>query len=100
VRGVSHVPSGVVRAHLDEAYDVLRTELIAARKRAGVSQRQVAAELGAHQQFWSKIESGERRIDLVELVAVSRLLALDVGWLLKRLRVQIAERPQKDRDGR
>jgi len=34
----------------------------------------VAPILGAHQQLWSKIESGERRIDLVELAAVAPFL--------------------------
>ena len=76
-----------MRPTLDKAYEALRAELIAARKRAGVSQREVAAVLGAHQQLWSKIESGERRIDLVELIAVAPALSLDVGALLDRLRV-------------
>ncbi|HEX6642365.1 MAG TPA: helix-turn-helix transcriptional regulator, partial [Thermoanaerobaculia bacterium] len=65
-----------MRPHLDRAYDALREELTNARKKAGVSQRDVAAELGAHQQFWSKIESGERRIDLVELLAVAPILGI------------------------
>lgn len=77
-----------MRPSLDKAYDVLRAELIAARKRAGISQREVAAALGGHQQLWSKIESGERRIDLVELVAVAPLLALDVNTLVKSIRTE------------
>jgi len=78
-----------VRPSLDKAYEVLRAELVAARKRAGVSQREVAAALGAHQQLWSKIESGERRIDLVELVAVAPLLSLDMNTILKSIRTEV-----------
>jgi transcriptional regulator with XRE-family HTH domain len=78
----------LVRPSLDKAYDVLRAELVAARKRAGLSQREIAAVLGGHQQLWSKIESGERRIDLVELVAVAPLLALDVNTIMKSIRAE------------
>lgn len=78
-----------MRPHLDRAYDALREELTNARKKAGVSQRDVAAELGAHQQFWSKIESGERRIDLVELLAVAPILGINVRNLLTRLNFEL-----------
>jgi transcriptional regulator with XRE-family HTH domain len=54
-----------------------------------VSQRDVAAQLSAHQQFWSKIESGERRIDIVELSAVAPILGLNLNALLKRLREEL-----------
>lgn len=78
-----------VRGDLANAYEILRAELIAARKHAGVSQRDVAAQLSAHQQFWSKIESGERRIDIVELSAVAPILGLNLNALLKRLREEL-----------
>lgn len=78
-----------LRRDLTRPYELLRTELIAARQRAGVSQRAVAEQLGAHQQLWSKIESGERRIDLVELLAVAAILKLDTAALLNRLRAEV-----------
>jgi len=38
-----------------------------ARKEAGLTQVEVAARLGKPQSFVSKCESGERRVDVVEL---------------------------------
>lgn len=48
-------------------------QLRAARERAHLTQQQVADALGAHQSYISKCESGERRIDAIEL---SRFAAL------------------------
>ena len=57
-------------------YQLLLTVLKAARKRAGVSQVDLAERLGNTQTFVSKCERGERRIDAVELVEFAE--ALDV----------------------
>jgi transcriptional regulator with XRE-family HTH domain len=78
-----------MRPDLSEAYAALREEIVKARKRVGVSQSEVADVLGAHQQFWSKVESGERRLDIVELVAVAGKLQLSVTRLVKRLREEL-----------
>jgi len=75
-----------MRKERREAYDVLLRELAEARKKAELSQREVAARLGALQQFWSKVESGERRIDFVELVAVSEVLPINLNALVKKLK--------------
>lgn len=44
-----------------------------ARLEAGLSQAQVARRLRKDQSFVSKCESGERRVDVVELVRLARL---------------------------
>ena len=41
--------------------------IIAERKRAGLTQTEVAAQLGRHQSFVATVESGQRRIDIVDL---------------------------------
>jgi transcriptional regulator with XRE-family HTH domain len=48
-------------------YKALRAELRAARERAGLSQRDLAAKLGVPHSWVAKVEAGERRIDVVEL---------------------------------
>jgi transcriptional regulator with XRE-family HTH domain len=48
------------------AYAALRSELCLARKKAGLSQRQLAARLQVPHSWVAKVENGERRIDLVE----------------------------------
>ena len=44
------------------------------RLEAGMTQQSVAAKLGRPQSFVAKIESGERRLDVVEFVAFCRAL--------------------------
>jgi transcriptional regulator with XRE-family HTH domain len=47
-------------------YASLRSELRAAREKAGLSQRQLATRLKVPHSWVAKVETGERRIDLVE----------------------------------
>jgi len=51
--------------------------LARARRESGLTQAQLAARLHRPQSFVSKIESGERRLDVVELVEVLRALHCD-----------------------
>ena len=51
--------------------------LVAARKKAGIRQQPLAVELGKPQSFIAKYEGGERRIDVVEFVAIARALGAD-----------------------
>lgn len=48
-------------------YQHFLLELRGLRTSAGVSQEQLAAALGEHQTFVSKVERGVRRLDVVEL---------------------------------
>lgn len=54
-------------------YQRFLEQLRAARKAAGLTQADVARRLGRPQSFVSKCESGERRVDVVELAAFARL---------------------------
>ena len=54
------------------------------RKEAGLTQAQVAARLGRPQSFVSKYESGERRLDLIELRAVAEALNSTLGRVVRR----------------
>jgi transcriptional regulator with XRE-family HTH domain len=59
--------------------------LIAARDRAGLTQQQLAKRLGVHQSFVAKYEGGERRIDVVEFLTITRAIGADPVRLLKAL---------------
>lgn len=48
--------------------------LIAARKAAGLTQGEVARRIKRPQSFVAKYEGGERRIDVIEFMAVARAL--------------------------
>ena len=56
------------------AYRRFRTKLRQARLDAGLTQARVALLLGKPQSFVSKAESGERRLDWVELQILARVL--------------------------
>jgi transcriptional regulator with XRE-family HTH domain len=46
--------------------------LATARKSKGLTQQQLAEQIGENQNFISKYESGERRLDFLEVAAISR----------------------------
>ncbi len=58
--------------------------LRAARKEAGLTQTHVAKHFGAHASFVSKIESGERGLDVVELADFCRLYGVRLAAFLKK----------------
>lgn len=51
--------------------------LAAARQRAGMTQRELAAALGKPQSFVSAYENGQRRIDVLEFLAIVAALNVD-----------------------
>ncbi|WP_066587824.1 helix-turn-helix domain-containing protein [Sphingomonas pruni] len=66
----------------DQRYRALVGILVATRKALGWSQDGLANKLGRHQQFVSRYELGERRLDAVEFVDVARALGLDPAILI------------------
>ena len=64
-------------------HEALCQALIAARQAAGLTQAELAQRLQCHQSLVARIESGERRIDVVELVVLSRALETDACTLLR-----------------
>jgi transcriptional regulator with XRE-family HTH domain len=60
--------------------------LVQARKDSGLTQVDLAARLSRPQSFVSKFERGERRVDVVEFLEISRALEIDPFSLLKALR--------------
>ncbi len=56
--------------------------LRAARKEAGLTQVQVAKRLRRTQAFVSKSESGDRRVDVIELKAFARLYRKPLDYFL------------------
>jgi len=65
-------------------YRKFLARLRAARLRAGLTQVQVAARLRVPQSFVSKCESGERRVDVVELADFARLYRKSMAFFAGR----------------
>lgn len=67
------------------AYRQMIGQLVVVREEAGVGQRELCRRLGKHPSWLNKIENLERRLDVVELVAIARALALQPAELMGRL---------------
>lgn len=66
-------------------YVALRTELRNARNIAGLSQRDLAARLKVPHSWVAKVESGERRIDLIEFCRFVLACEIDPVAVYERL---------------
>lgn len=67
-------------------YQAFLDLLVAARKKAGLTQQTVADRLGRPQSFVAKYERGERRLDVVELIAIAEVLGADPAAMVRKLR--------------
>jgi transcriptional regulator with XRE-family HTH domain len=65
------------------AYRRLIDTLRKARERAGLTQEQVVQRMHVHASFISKCESGERRLDVVELAALCKLYGIELVDFLR-----------------
>ena len=65
------------------AYHRFRVKLRQARLDARLTQGQVAQRLGRPQSFMSKIEAGERRVDVVELQILARIFGKPLSYFLE-----------------
>jgi len=71
-------------------YAVLRAHLRALRENAGLTQRDLAKRLDVPHSWVAKVESGERRIDLVELCFLLRACGSDPSAVCGQLTAQIS----------
>ncbi len=69
------------------AYGRLLNAIKQARLDAGLKQSDVARKLQRPQSFVSKLESGERRIDLIELAQLCKLYRCDLIGLITELKL-------------
>ncbi|MCA9073718.1 MAG: helix-turn-helix transcriptional regulator [Planctomycetaceae bacterium] len=70
------------KSRYTQKYAKLLIALRDARKEAGLTQAVVGKKFGAHASFVSKCESGERRIDVVELAEFCRIYGITVSDFL------------------
>lgn len=56
-----------------------------ARQAAGLTQASLAERLHCHQSLIARIESGERRIDVVELVVLARAIGVTLTSIMEQV---------------
>jgi transcriptional regulator with XRE-family HTH domain len=60
--------------------------LIQKREAAGLTQADLAARLGEYQSFVARLESGERRIDVVEFIELAEALGFDAAKAISAIK--------------
>ena len=59
--------------------------LVEARQASGLTQAELAARVGKDQSFVSIIERGQRRVDVLEFVALARAMDIEPTHLFERV---------------
>ncbi|MFC5862176.1 helix-turn-helix domain-containing protein [Acidicapsa dinghuensis] len=67
-------------AKFQGAYDTLLERLIAAREKKGLTQHQVSSMMGRSPNFMTKCESGQRTIDVTELLELAQIYSKPVSY--------------------
>lgn len=78
-----------------EAYEVFLKLLVEYRLMIGMSQIELARRLKKTQPMVSKIEQGERRIDIAEFFEIAGALGIDPNAFFKRLATLVKDSHHK-----
>lgn len=73
----------MVKSIHTKEYAYFVEKLRKARLEAGLTQVQVAKKLGRPQSHVSNVESGQQRVDIIELQRFAKLYKKDVGYFIK-----------------
>lgn len=68
-----------------EPYRTLRDYLIRARKQARLTQKALAARIGRRQSYISEVETGQRRLDIIEFIHLAEALDLSPAEVMRIL---------------
>lgn len=64
-----------------DAHRILVNAIAQMREEHGLQQVELAARLGKNQSYISRIEGGQRRVDVVEFYAIARAIGIDpIDW--------------------
>jgi len=75
-------------------YKHVLSVLVAMRKQAGLTQRDLAVRLGREHSFVWRVEVGERRLDVVEFFWVCQALGQDAGTVYQALSKAFLKHPR------
>jgi transcriptional regulator with XRE-family HTH domain len=75
----------MVRTMHNPAAEALAKAAVALRKNAGLNQRQLAAKLGREQNYVARVETAQRRLDLLDWVALCGACGVDPETEIRRL---------------
>lgn len=83
------------KSNFSDEYKLLLARVKRARKDSGMTQKEAALKFGRNQSFISKIESGERRIDVIELGQLMRIYHTPADMMLSDIIPNFKKSPKK-----
>lgn len=75
----------------DDAYKTFVRALVKRRKASGLSQQALADQLGWQQSIVAKIETAQRRLDVIEFLRLTTVIGTDPIKLLREIRNELDE---------
>ena len=72
-----------------EAYAAFVRIMVQKRIKSGLSQQAVADALGWNQSVIAKIESVQRRLDVIELIQIASIVGFDASRLVKEIHLHL-----------
>ena len=66
-------------------HKVLVDLIVAKREAAGLTQSQLAEKIGEYQSFVARLESGQRRIDVIEFLELASILGFDPAKAIRAI---------------
>jgi transcriptional regulator with XRE-family HTH domain len=78
----------LAKTRRSKRYKALIGLLLARREAAGMTQSDLAARLGKSQSFVARLESGQRRITVVEFMTLAKILRFDPDKVISTLEKQ------------
>lgn len=76
---------GVAKTLGTARHKALIALLVEAREKVGMTQTDLATRLGEYQSFVARLESGQRRVDVVELIELAEILDFDPKVMVETL---------------
>jgi transcriptional regulator with XRE-family HTH domain len=81
------------------AADLLAKRVVELRQSVGMNQRQLAAALDREQSFIGRVETGQRRLDLIEWIQLLRVLGADpeqeIAWIVRQVMPLVPKRKKR-----
>lgn len=82
------------KAKLADELVVMGRVLVRIREGAKIKQSDVAAKLGVPPSWLSKVESGTRRLDVIELIRIAEAMGHEPSHLVEQIRAALVPEPR------
>lgn len=83
----------MTKSVFSEQYERFKQLLVEARKKAGLTQVELAERLSRPQSYVSKYERGERRLDVIEFLNVAEAIGIEPNEFLRKLDYTPSSKP-------